>query len=251
MDPDVSVIIPAYNEAERIAPTLRRINDYLGGCSFSSEILVVVDGATDNTLGVLGELAEKVAKLIILDRQRNRGKGYTVQEGMLKASGRLRLFCDADNSTDIGHFDKMLPLFKEGYDIVIASRHSKDAAGARQVVPQKRHKRIIGQLGNLIIQSIAVPGIWDTQCGFKAFRAAVAERLFSQATIEGWAFDIEILALARAQNYKIGVIPADWVNDARSHVRPFDYLTVLGDTLKVKRNLLAGRYSLNSPLPRP
>jgi glycosyltransferase involved in cell wall biosynthesis len=251
VDPDVSVIIPAYNEAERIAPTLRRINDYLGGCSFSSEILVVVDGATDNTLGVLRETAEKVAKLRILDRQRNRGKGYTVQEGMLKASGRLRLFCDADNSTDIGHFDKMLPLFKEGYDIVIASRHSKDAAGARQVVPQKRHKRIIGQVGNLIIQSIAVPGIWDTQCGFKAFRAAVAERLFSQSTIEGWAFDIEILALARAQNYKIGVIPADWVNDARSHVRPFDYLTVLGDTLKVKRNFLAGRYSLNSSLPRP
>ena len=243
MDPDVSVIIPAYNEAERIAPTLRRINDYLGGCSFSSEILVVVDGATDNTLGVLRELAEKVAKLRILDRQRNRGKGYAVREGMLKAAGGLRLFCDADNSTDIGHFEKMLPLFQAGCDIVIASRHSKDAAGARQVVPQKRHKRIIGQVGNLIIQAIAVPGIWDTQCGFKAFRAAAAERLFSQATIDGWAFDIEILALARAQNYKIGVIPADWVNDARSHVRPFDYLKVLGDTLTVKSNFLAGRYS--------
>jgi dolichyl-phosphate beta-glucosyltransferase len=244
VDPDVSVIIPAYNEAERITPTLDRINDYLGGCSFRSEILVVLDGATDNTLGVLREVAEKVANLRILDRQHNRGKGYTVREGMLKASGRLRLFCDADNSTDIGHFDRMLPLFKAGYDIVIASRHSRDAAGAQQVVPQRRHKRIIGQLGNLIIQCIAVPGIWDTQCGFKAFRAEVAERIFSQSTIEGWAFDIEVLALARAANYKTGIIPAYWINDARSHVRPFDYARVLGDTFRVRANLRAGKYSL-------
>ena len=152
VDPDLSVIIPAYNEAERITPTLQRINDYLRGSSFSSEILVVLDGPTDNTLGVLREVSEKVPNLKILDRRQNRGKGYTVREGMLKASGRLRLFCDADNSTDIAHFDKMIPLFKEGYDIVIASRHSKDAAGAQQAVPQARYKRIVGQFGNIIIR---------------------------------------------------------------------------------------------------
>ena len=197
MDPDLSVIIPAYNEAERIIPTLQRINDYLTSSSLSSEILVVLDGPTDNTLEVLREVSEKVPNLRILERHQNRGKGYTVREGMLKASGRLRLFCDADNSTDIAHFDKMVPLFKEGYDIVIASRHSKDAAGAQQAVPQARYKRIIGQFGNIIIQSLAVRGIWDTQCGFKAFRAEIAEQIFSQTTIEGWAFDIEVLALAR------------------------------------------------------
>jgi glycosyltransferase involved in cell wall biosynthesis len=240
---DVSVIIPAYNEAERIAPTLHRVNDYLGGCSFSSEILVVLDGGTDNTREVLRQVAETVANLKILDRSHNRGKGYTVREGMLKATGRWRLFCDADNSTDIRHFDKMLPLLEAGYDIVIASRHSNDAAGAQLVVPQRRHKRMVGQLGNLFIQCIAVPGIWDTQCGFKAFRAAVAERLFSQATIEGWAFDVEILALARAEDCKIGIIPAEWVNDVRSHVRLFDCLKVLGDTVKVRTNLMAGRYN--------
>ena len=150
VDPDLSVIIPAYNEAERIIPTLQRINDYLASRSLSSEILVVLDGPTDNTIGLLREVSEKVPNLRILDRHRNRGKGYTVREGMLKASGRLRLFCDADNSTDIAHFDKMIPLFKEGYDIVIASRHSKDAAGAQQAVPQARYKRIIGQFGNII-----------------------------------------------------------------------------------------------------
>lgn len=245
MDPDLSVIIPAYNEAGRITPTLRRVNDYLRGSSFSSEILVVLDGPTDNTLGVLREVSEKVPNLKILERQRNRGKGYAVREGMLKASGRLRLFCDADNSTDIVHFDRMIPLFKEGYDIVIASRHSKDAAGAQQAVPQARYKRIIGQLGNVIIRSVAVRGIWDTQCGFKAFRAEVAERIFSQTTIEGWAFDVEVLAIARAANYKIGIIPAYWVNDARSHVRSFDYLRVLGDTLRVRIRLMARKYDLS------
>jgi len=239
---DVSVIIPAYNEAERIAPTLHRVNDYLGGCSFSSEILVVLDGGTDNTREVLRQVAETVANLKILDRSHNRGKGYTVREGMLKATGRWRLFCDADNSTDIRHFDKMLPLLEAGYDIVIASRHSNDAAGAQQVVPQRRHKRMVGQLGNLFIQCIAVPGVWDTQCGFKAFRAPVAERLFSQATIEGWAFDVEILALAQVEKCKIGVIAAEWVNDGRSHVRPFDYLKVFVDTVKVRSHLLARKY---------
>ena len=158
VDPDLSVIIPAYNEAERIIPTLQRINDYLASSSLSSEILVVLDGPTDNTIGLLREVSEKVPNLRILDRHRNRGKGYTVREGMLKASGRLRLFCDADNSTDIAHFDKMIPLFKEGYDIVIASRHSKDAAGAQQAVPQARYKRIVGQFGNIIIRSVAVRG---------------------------------------------------------------------------------------------
>jgi dolichyl-phosphate beta-glucosyltransferase len=147
------VIIPAYNEAERITPTLQRVNDYLRGSSFNSEILVVLDGPTDNTLGVLRQVSEKVPNLRILERRRNRGKGYAVREGMLKASGRLRFFCDADNSTDIAHFDKMIPLFKEGNDIVIASRHSKDAIGAQQAVPQARYKRIIGQFGNVIIRS--------------------------------------------------------------------------------------------------
>jgi dolichyl-phosphate beta-glucosyltransferase len=242
VDLDLSVIIPAYNEAARIIPTLQRINDYLTSSSLSSEILVVLDGPTDNTLEVLREVAEKVPNLKILERHQNRGKGYTVREGMLKAAGRLRLFCDADNSTDIAHFDKMIPLFKEGYDIVIASRHSKDAAGAQQTISQPRYKRIIGQFGNIVIQSVAVRGIWDTQCGFKAFRAEAAKRIFSQTVIDGWGFDIEVLALARLLNYEIGVIAARWVNDPRSHVRPFDYLRVLGDTLRVRSNLRARKY---------
>ena len=189
-------------------------------------------------------MAGEIVHLKVFDRQVNRGKGFTVKEGMLKAAGRLRLFTDADNSTDIAHFDKMQPLFDKGYDLVIASRDSKDAPEAQQAVPQAWYKRLIGRAGNLIVQLVAVRSVWDTQCGFKACRGEVAERMFSQTVIEGWGFDIEVLALAQALNYRIGIIPAHWVNDDRSHVGPFDYLRVLADTVRVRINLTAGEYKL-------
>ncbi|MGH7810271.1 MAG: hypothetical protein ACREP5_08350, partial [Candidatus Binatia bacterium] len=175
---------------------------------------------------------------------------FTVKEGMLEASGEIRLFTDADNSTDIAHFDRMKPLFDQGYDVVIASRNELDVSGAEQAVSQVWYKRAVGRLGNRIVQLVAVPGIWDTQCGFKAFRADAAERIFSQTTIERWGFDIEVLALARALQYKIGMIPAHWINDDRSHVRPTDYLAVLADTFTVRWNLIAGKYDLERALKR-
>jgi glycosyltransferase involved in cell wall biosynthesis len=189
-------------------------------------------------------MSGEIDHLKIIERTVNRGKGYTVREGMLQAIGELRLFTDADNSTDIAHFDKMKPLLDEGYDIVIASRHPKDASGARQVVPQPWHKRLVGQIGNAFVRLFAVRGIWDTQCGFKAFSAQAAQRIFAQTTIDGWGFDIEVLVLARALKFKTGIIPAQWINDPRSHVRPFDYVRVLGDTLRVWFNSLTRKYDL-------
>lgn len=241
---DLSVIIPAYNETSRLPVTLRTFHTYLSKQSLSYEIIVVLDGCTDTTLDVVRKLETQLANLKIVERPLNRGKGFTVKQGMLLAKGRIRLFTDADNSTDIAHFDLMQPCFSRGDDVVIASRHPRDAAGAQQVVAQAWYKRAIGQLGNLWVQLLAVPGIWDTQCGFKAFRGEAAERIFSQTTLDGWGFDIEVLALARALNYKIGIIPARWANDARSHVRWFNYLGVLGDTLKVRFNLSARKYRL-------
>jgi dolichyl-phosphate beta-glucosyltransferase len=243
-DIDLSVIVPAYNEAVRLPKTLSRFQEYLAGKSFTYEILVVLDGPTDATLDVLGRLSKQIDYLGIIDRRLNRGKGYTVKEGMLAARGQIRLFTDADNSTDIAHFDKMKPLFDQGCDIVIASRNAADAAGAAQVVSQAWYKRAIGRLGNRLVQVVAVPGIWDTQCGFKAFRAEAAERIFSQTTLDRWGFDIEVLALAQRLNYKIGIVPARWLNDDRSHVKMSDYLRVLGDTFTVRRNLLTGKYNL-------
>jgi glycosyltransferase involved in cell wall biosynthesis len=244
--PDVylSAVVPAFNEAQRIANTLKRLRDYLAASCFCYEILVVLDGPADSTRDVVRSLSAEIHHVRIIDRVVNRGKGFTVKEGMLAARGQIRLFCDADNSTDIAHFDRMKPLFDRGCDLVIASRSPKDAPGAEQAVPQASYKRVIGAIGNRIVQRLAVPGIWDTQCGFKAFRAEAAERIFSQTTIDGWGFDIEVLALARALNYKIGVIPARWINDDRSHVKLPDYLRVLSDTIAVHRNLLAGKYQL-------
>jgi glycosyltransferase involved in cell wall biosynthesis len=210
----------------------------------SAEIIVALDGPTDATLEIAQMAARDLPQLKIIDRKVNRGKGYTVKEGMLAARGKIHLFTDADNSTDIAHFDKMMPLFDQGCDVVIASRNSRDAPGAQQVVSQAWYKRAIGRMGNRIVQLAAVREIWDTQCGFKAFRAEAAQRIFSQTTIDRWGFDIEVLALAQRLGYKIGIVPARWLNDDRSHVKLVDYLHVLGDTLAVRRNLLSGKYKL-------
>jgi dolichyl-phosphate beta-glucosyltransferase len=241
---DLSIIIPVYNEAERLPRTLARLHEYLTRGPLTYEIVLVLDGPTDTTKDVVELISARFDNLRTIDRAENRGKGYTVREGMLNASGRIRLFTDADNSTDIAHFDKMKPLFDQGYEVVIASRNPKDAPQAEQAVPQAIYKCVIGQIGNRIVQAVAMPGIWDTQCGFKAFSAEAAERIFGQTTVERWGFDIEALALARALNYRIGIIPAHWINDDRSHVRLFDYLRVLGEISRVRRNFLAGRYQV-------
>ena len=230
--------------SQRIPKTLERLHQYIADKSFTYEIVVVLDGPTDGTRDVLDRISREIANLRIIDRPVNRGKGFTVKEGMLEARSQIRLFTDADNSTDIAHFDQMKTLFDEGCDLVIASRSPKDVAGARQTIPQQWYKRSIGKFGNLLVQLVAVPGIWDTQCGFKAIRAEAAVRIFSQSVIEEWGFDIEVLALARHLNYHIGIIPAHWVNDARSHVRNIDYLRVFRDTFKVRANLLMGKYGL-------
>ena len=233
----LSVVVPVYNEVERLPKTLRRLHEYLADSPFSYEIVVVLDGPTDGTREVLRDIAGKITNLRVIDHGVNRGKGVAVKDGMLQASGRVRLFTDADNSTDIAHLGQMLPLFDQGYDVVIASRNSKDAAGARQTVPQPLHRWLLGRIGNLIARLLVIPGIWDTHCGFKAFRAEAAERIFSHSEIDGWGFDIEVLALARALNYKIGIIPAHWINDDRSNMRLRSYLRALMDIVRLRAHL--------------
>lgn len=240
--PFLSVIIPAYNEEARIRKTLDAVHAYLSRQRYSWEIVIVIDGAQDDTLGVVTDFAGDRSGIRWIDRQENRGKGYTVREGMLHARGQLRLFTDADNSTDISHFDAMLPLFEAGNDVVIGSRDAKDVPGARQAVPQPWLKRTLGNLGNLFIQLVAVPGIWDTQCGFKAFTAAAAEAVFSRARIDGWVFDIEALALARQLNYRIAIIPTHWIDDADTHVSLRHYIDSLLETVRLRWNLMRGAY---------
>lgn len=241
-EPYLSVIIPAYNEERRIEATLVSIYEFLSRQSYTWEILVVLDGPIDGTLDQVREFAASRKEIRWIDRKENRGKGYTVREGMLAAKGTIRLFTDADNSTDINHFEKMQPLFERGFDVVICSRDGKDAEGAGQAVPQPAVKRLLGNAGNLFIQLVAVPGIWDTQCGFKAFTAEAAEQIFSVARIDGWGFDIEALALARNFGYRIAVIGARWIDHAETHVRMRNYLTTLMETVQVRWNMMSGAY---------
>ena len=242
MKPYLSVIVPAYNEENRICTTLDIIYKYLTNKPFTWELLIVLDGPTDNTIGVIKEFAEGKQHIRWIDRKENHGKGYTVREGMLAARGDIRLFTDADNSTDISHFDKMKPLFDDGFPVVICSRDEKDAPGATQAVPQPFLKRFMGNAGNLFIQIMAVPGIWDTQCGFKAFTAPAAKRVFSVAINNSWVFDIEALALARRFGYKIGLVAAHWVDDADTHVKLMNYIGSLLQTFKIRWDLMTGMY---------
>jgi glycosyltransferase involved in cell wall biosynthesis len=242
MQPFLSVIIPAYNEEKRISRVLHSAYDYLSRQDYSWEVIVVIDGAVDGTLEKIKDFSAGKTGISYIDRKQNRGKGFTVRQGMLQASGRVRLFTDADNSTDISHFDKMKPLFDSGHEVVICSRDSKDAPGARQAVPQPLLKRFLGNGANIIIQALAVPGIWDTQCGFKAFTDQAATRIFSISRIDRWGFDIEALALARRFKFKVGIVPAYWVDDPETNVKLLNYADAFLDALKVRWGLMTGRY---------
>ncbi len=245
-NPDIylSVIVPAYNESERIQKTLRRFQEYLSTQPYSYEILVVNDGSRDGTGEIVDRMKNEIKNIRLINRQQNKGKGYTVREGMQTAYGKIRLFADADNSTDISHVEKMRPLFDRGCDVVICSRNEKDAPGAIHAVKQPSWKRLLGTLGNLYIQYMAVPGIWDTQCGFKAFRDYAAERIFKAAKVDRWSFDVEALALARKFDYKICTVAAYWIDNPNTHVSFMSYFKTLWEVYKINRNLRKGKYKL-------
>lgn len=238
----LSVIIPAYNEEKRIARTLKDISSYLEKKPYSYEILVVSDGATDYTAEAVRQARQTNPKIRLKDRRKNRGKGYSVKEGMLAARGKISLFTDADNSTEISNFEKMRLFFDKEYDVVISTRHPRDAQGAHQEVSQPWYKRLMGIIGNLYIQMMAVPGIWDTQNGFKAFRGDAARKIFSRTRINRWAFDVEVLSLARKFNHRIGIIPIHWKNDPSSHVSLAAYFKFLIDVLRIRWNLIRKKY---------
>lgn len=244
--PFLSVIIPAYNEAERLPLTLVDIDKHLSKAEYSSEILVVNDGSTDRTSEVVTKMMGMIKNLKLVDNQVNRGKGAVVRQGMLVAKGAIRIFTDADNSTSIDQFNKMTPYFKEGFDVVIGSRAIK---GSRLEPPQPLYRRIPGKIGNLIIQTLLLWGIWDTQCGFKAFSERAAERTFQQARITGWGFDVEVLALAKKLGYRIKEVPVVWVNNPFSHLGASAYLKTLVETLKIRLWLWAGKYDLRTSIP--
>jgi len=237
----LSVIIPAYNEEQRLPKTLREIDKYLRTQDYESEIIVVSDGSTDRTVEVVTDLMAEIKTLKTLDFKENRGKGFGVQQGMLKARGEYRLFTDADNSTSIDQIEKMWPWFERGFDIVIGSR---DVEGAVLDPPQPWLRQMILGEGFKLLRKIIV-GLWgieDTQCGFKGFTKKVVENIFPRCKIDRFAFDPEILVIAKKLNYKIKEIPVYWRNDPESKVK-FKWMVNMGfDLLKIRWNLITKKY---------
>lgn len=244
--PYLSVIIPAYNEEKTISATLLAVDQYLQKQNFDYEILVVSDGSTDKTAQIVEEFKKNLPNLKLINNEVNHGKGWVVRQAMLAALGQIRLFMDADNATTVDHFDKMKPYFDNGAQVVIGSRDVKDAKGAKQAVPQPWLKRQMGNVGNILIQIFAVWGIWDTQCGFKAFSAKAAETIFSRSKIDRWGFDIEALALAIKLKYKIEIVPVYWINNPLSRVSLKGYLMTFKELFQIWWWLITDVYGIKN-----
>ena len=245
----LSVIIPAYNEERRLPKTLAEIDKYLKQQSYDYEIIVVSDGSTDKTSEVVRGMSSEIRNLRLIDNKKNHGKGYVVRQGILEAKGEIRLFTDADNSTSVGQVEKMLPYFKQNYDIVIGSR---DIKGAKITTPQPLFRRILGEIFNLKVQFWAgLWGIWDTQCGFKALSAKAANDIMPRCVIDRWAFDPEILAVAKKLKYKIKEVPGVWINDAESKVKLRSTIKMALDLVKIRWNLIAVNTAKKSKFQNP
>jgi dolichyl-phosphate beta-glucosyltransferase len=202
---------------------------------------VIDDGSTDGTAVIVEGMTKMVKNLKLVHIKENNGKGGTVRQGMLLATGKVRLFTDADNSTSIDQFEKMMPLFKDGYGIVIGSRAMR---GAKLDPPEPFYRQVIGKCLNIIVQLFLLPGIWDTQCGFKAYTDEAAGKIFQLSRIGGWGFDVETLVLGRRLGYKIKEVPVHWVDDARSHVKFSAGLQFLSETFKIRWWLWRGDYHI-------
>ena len=236
--PFLSLIIPAYNEEQRLPDTLQKIEDFLKAQTYSSEVLVIENGSTDRTFGVAQAFANQHPGVSVR-RAGDRGKGLAVRQGMLAAAGQYRMMLDADLSMPIDQVSRFLPPQQKDSDIVIASREAPGAV--RYNEPDYRH--LGGRVINTLIRLLALPGLQDTQCGFKCFRAAVAEDLFSKQTILGWAFDVEILYVARRRGYSIVELPIPWYYSPQSHLRPLrDSFHIFFDLLRIRNNARRGVY---------
>lgn len=235
----LSVIIPAYNEEKRIEKTLLSIHEYLSRQSYDYEILVVDDGSKDKTVEVTSNLKFKIFNLKLIKNQVNHGKGWVVRQGMLEALGGLRLFMDADNSTTIDQVAGFLTFFDRGYDIVIGSRR---ITGSEIAVKQPWLRDFLGGVFRLVVHILVPLGVKDSQAGFKVFSKKAAEAVFDKQTIFRWAFDVEILALARKFGLKIKEVPIRWANDAESRVKISGMIRMLLEVLQVRLNLWTGKY---------
>jgi dolichyl-phosphate beta-glucosyltransferase len=227
----LSVVLPAYNEANRVGKTLRSIDRFLKKQPYNYEIIVVDDGSKDATPDVVRTQAWRSENLRILRHERNYGKGWAVRTGMLNARGRYRLFMDADGSTDIKHWHRVQSALDQGADIVVGSRH---VAGSKIDVHQAAYRVFLGHIFRLLVKRGFRLSVLDTQNGFKAFTADAAERVFRRQRVPGWAFDVEILSIAENLGYRAAEVPVTWIDDNRSRMTMAAMPRMLAELFRIK-----------------
>ena len=236
---ELSIVIPALNEERRLPQAIQKLTCYLDAQSIRAEVLIVENGSTDRTPAIADESALQDARFRALHLPA-RGKGGAVRSGVLASQGQIVVFCDADFSMPVEEISALYAAIANGADVAIASR---EAPGAKRIgEPWRRH--LMGRVFNALVRVLAVPGISDTQCGFKAFARGPARDLFNRQILNGWAFDVEVLFLARRAGYRIREVPVTWRYDASSRVRPVhDTIAMLRELLVIRWNHLAGRYA--------
>jgi dolichyl-phosphate beta-glucosyltransferase len=244
-----SIILPAYNESARIAGTLDKILAHAAQRGWSVEVIVVNDGSSDNTAAIVREYASKHVVLRLLENPGNRGKGYSVRNGMLHARGDFLLFSDADLSSPIEEADKLFTAIAQGADIAIGSRWVDRRLQIRR---QPLHRRIFGRTFNLALRIVLGLQYKDSQCGFKAFTRRSAQAVFPLQKIERWGFDPELLYLARKFGFTVSEVPVTWSHREGTRIHPLrDGIRMFGELLRVRWYALKGNYAACDAVSQP
>jgi len=239
--PNYSIVIPAYNERDRILPTLESVLAYAGRQGWNAEVLVVDDGSRDETAEIVTQFAARHPMVRLVRNPGNRGKGYSVRNGMLRASGEILLFSDADLASPIEESEKLFAAIAAGADIAIGSRWIRSEL---QTQRQPLHRQLMGRLYNLLMRIVLGLNFKDTQCGFKAFKRSTAQRIFQFQKIERWGFDPELLYLARKFGLRVVEIPVAWAHQEGARIHPVrDGMRMFGELLTVRWNAIRGQYA--------
>ena len=247
MPPTYSIVIPAYNEAARLGASLDRVLAYIRAQNWDAEVLVVNDGSRDNTAEIIRTFSAINPSVRLIENPGNRGKGYSVRNGMLNARGEILIFSDADLSSPIEEAPKLLAALNAGAEIAIGSRWLR---AETQTQRQPLHRQLFGRIFNLLLRLTLGLKFKDTQCGFKAFKAQAARTVFPLQKIERWGFDPEILFLARKFGLKVEEVPVAWGHSGGTRINPLvDGAKMFQEMLRIRWYSLTGKYDGGEPAP--